>query len=41
MRAMFEGLVGFDLDFNLVPELATDWTSPPTPPSSSSPCATA
>jgi glutathione transport system substrate-binding protein len=26
MRAMFEGLVGFDIDFNLVPELATGWT---------------
>jgi len=26
MRAIFEGLVGFDLDFNLVPELATSWT---------------
>jgi len=26
MRAMFEGLVGFDHDFNLVPELATSWS---------------
>ena len=26
MRAMFEGLVGFDLNFNLVPELATEWS---------------
>ncbi|MBA2668625.1 MAG: hypothetical protein H0U69_16495 [Trueperaceae bacterium] len=25
MRAIFEGLVGFDLDFNVVPELATEW----------------
>ena len=26
MRTMFEGLVGFDLDFNVVPELATEWS---------------
>lgn len=26
IRTMFEGLVGFDQDFELVPELATDWT---------------
>ncbi len=26
MRTMFEGLVGFDLDFDVVPELATEWT---------------
>lgn len=29
MRSMFEGLVGFDTDFNLVPELATSWTVSP------------
>ncbi len=26
MRTIYEGLVGFDLNFDVVPELATDWT---------------
>lgn len=29
IRTMFEGLVGFDANFELVPELATDWTVAP------------